>query len=192
MNKCQCCYVHDYIFLISIETQNIKPLPPSICIIAHFDLYLSFLRIYLHKYYFRHTIFKMKSYRERESEKAQPMIMLDEQNFEDWHEILMRGLLRNNEMYTWFCVPPFTAPNFDTEPYEHFDAVDGDGVHISTIIAKWRGESGKIKWQQLLRFNEERRLNWGEIYLILLPKSQDMSGQISGTESSSPQNTRKE
>ena len=68
-----------------METQNIEPLPPSICIIAHFDLYLFFLRIYLHKYYFRHTIFKMESYRERESEKAQPMIMLDEKNFEDWH-----------------------------------------------------------------------------------------------------------
>ena len=160
MNKCQCCYVLDYIFLISMETQNFEPLPPSICIIAHFDLYLSFLRIYLHKFYFRHTNFEMESVKERDNERGQPM--LDDQNFELWYEVLMRGLLRDLEMFTWFTVQPFTAPDFETEPYEHFNAVDADGVHISTVIPKWRGESGKIKWQRLLRFNEDRRLNWGK------------------------------
>ena len=28
------------------------------------------------------------------------------------------------------------------------------------MIAKWRGESGKIKWRNLLQLNEDRRARW--------------------------------
>ena len=86
--------------------------------------------------------------------------MLDEHNFEEWYEILMRSLLRDVELFTWFCVPPYTDPDFETEPYEHFDAVDADGVHVPTVIAKWRGESGKIKWRNLLHANDDRKIRW--------------------------------
>jgi hypothetical protein len=56
----------------------------------------------------------MESVKERDNERGQPM--LDDQNFELWYEVLMRGLLRDLEMFTWFTVPPFTAPDFETEP----------------------------------------------------------------------------
>ncbi len=63
------------------------------------------------------------------------------------------------ELYTWFCVPPYTEPDFETELYEHWDLVV-DGAHVATIIEKWRGESGKIKWRNLLQNNEDRRSRW--------------------------------
>ena len=102
-----------------------------------------------------------REYRDRDGDRdidgLQPM--LDEQNFDLWWEILMRGNLRNVELHTWFCVPPFTDPDFETEPYEHWNLIV-DGEHVATVIEKWRGESGKIKWRNLLQTNEDRRSRW--------------------------------
>jgi hypothetical protein len=122
-----------------MEKQINEPLPPSICIIAHHDLYLFFLRIYLYKYYFRHTIFEMEGAREREIKMGQHMQMFDYQNFNFWDEILMRVLIRDLEPYIWFCMSPsITPPHFKTEPYANCNAVN---VISRITIAKLRGNN---------------------------------------------------
>ena len=101
----------------------------------------------------------MESPRERETDRASGIPILTDKNHEEWQEKLHRSMLPDIEVYTWMCVPPNTAPDFETEPYEHFDRVV-DGVAVATVIDKWRGESGKTKWRFLLQHNDDRRSRW--------------------------------
>ncbi len=99
----------------------------------------------------------MEDTREKDNDKGQPM--LDDKNYDEWYDMLTRGLLRNNDVYSWLCASPSVEPNFETEAYEHFERIV-DGEAVPTVIAKWRGESGKIKWRNLLQLNEDRRERW--------------------------------
>ncbi len=146
------------LFLFTWNTKLSNP-PPIFCISIQQDSYLSLMCIYLYEYYYRYTNANMDGLKERERDNVKGLPMLNDHNHEEWLEILMRGLLHDLEIYTWFCVPPYAEPNFETEEYEHFER-EVDGIPVATVLDKWRGESDKTKWRLLLQFNEDRRNRW--------------------------------